>query len=127
MTDVERAYRNYDRAKFVLQVAAVLMLALALSLLLLNSAQARAQRSRQLALARLLVECTTPPADRKPPVVVKDPGSDCYTRALREQGKAVSTIGDLSIVAATCGAAHPGDIPATRTCVERGLAQQDAP
>lgn len=67
----------------------------------------------------LLIECTTAPADRVPPA---DPSpADCYLRGEARTAAAVSQIGDLSIVAAACGAAHPGDVPATRACVERAI------
>lgn len=125
MTDVERAYRRYDRAKLVLLVAVAVMVLAALGILLYNSATARAQRANQLQLARLLVECTTAPADRKPPVTIRHAASDCYTRNLARQADVIgSPAGPLKpyiVLAATCGAAHPGNPDATQACVEKEL------
>lgn len=122
---VERAYRRYDIAKLLLLILAVILILAALSILLYNSATARAQRQKQIEVAQLLVECTTPPGDRKPPVKVTDEQADCYTRNLERQaqvlGDPAAPINDVSIIAAACGAAHPGDITATRACVLRGL------
>ena len=77
---------------------------------------ATAQRADSRAILRALVECTTPPEERHPPVKITDPSNDCYARSLRQQGKAVTDLSQYSIVAAACGAAHPGDTPATYRC-----------
>lgn len=104
-----------------------------LALLLDGAGTARDQRSAQLAqgaqtkaLARLLVECTTAPQFREP---AEDPekvaGSDCYARQQAATadfvGEPSGPINSVTVIAAACGASHPGDIPGTRACVERGL------
>lgn len=126
--DVERAYRRYDVAKLILLVAVAVMVLAALGLLLYSSAAARAQRANQLQLAQLLVECTTAPQFRQPPVKAADlPSSDCYSRQQAQQADVIgSPAGPLKpyiVLAATCGAAHPGDPDATQACVEDALAR----
>lgn len=70
----------------------------------------------------LLIECTTPPEERVPPL--RHAGaSDCYVRSQARTGEVVGQVGDISVIAAACGAANPGDIPATRECVEEGLSR----
>ena len=82
------------------------------------------QNARNGAATRdLLVECVIAPEEREPPVVVKDPERDCYTRGINRQGNAIQSLSSVSIVAAACGAAHPGDVVATRACVEKELAR----
>jgi hypothetical protein len=67
----------------------------------------------------LLVECVIPPEEREPPA--DEVKGDCYVRSQARTGQAVGQISDLSILAAACGAAHPGDVPATRECVEKAM------
>lgn len=65
----------------------------------------------------LLIECNTPPGDRNPPITI-DPTkktTDCYTRYQQN----IVTINDISVAAAACGAANPGNVPATRNCVTK--------
>jgi hypothetical protein len=68
----------------------------------------------------LLVECTTSPDERHPPVL-QPKEDDCYLRSRNETGTVVTQINKVSIVAAACGSAHPGDVAATQRCVEEGL------
>lgn len=70
----------------------------------------------------LLVECTTPPSERHPPkrVDVGDQG-DCYNRNQLATGQAVSQVSTISIAAAACGAANPGNVAATEACVSKAL------
>ena len=69
------------------------------------------------AQSRILVECTTPPEARTPPNTHPSP-NDCYTLSKQRTDQFIGSISEVSIAAAACGAAHPGDIPATRRCVE---------
>lgn len=82
------------------------------------------QNRVMIATSDLIAECAIPPEERKPPVLPASEDNDCYERSLRQQGEAVDTISSVSIVAAACGAANPGDVPATRMCVERTLKAQ---
>jgi hypothetical protein len=73
---------------------------------------------------QLLIDCTTAPALRDPPVLHPKP-TDCY---LRQQSSAAALVGQpsgpintVAVAAAACGAAHPGDVAATRICVLRSL------
>lgn len=73
----------------------------------------------------LLVECVIPPEERVPPL--KRPGgTDCFTRSQQRLADGIKQIARdnraISAVAAACGAAHPGDIPATKACVDKALA-----
>jgi hypothetical protein len=70
----------------------------------------------------LLVECTIPPSERTPPVEVRESSRDCFTRNQERLARSVGQISDISVVAAACGAANPGDVKATRQCVEEALA-----
>ena len=82
------------------------------------------QNARDGAATRgLLIECTIAPDERQPPVVVKDPDRDCYSRGISRQGSAIQSLSSVSIVAAACGAAHPGDVVATRKCVDLELSR----
>lgn len=68
----------------------------------------------------LIVECTTAPADREPPVVDPSP-LDCF---LRQEARSATTVGGLTsyvVAAAACGAAHPGDVTGTRRCTTSAL------
>lgn len=124
MTDeakVARAYRHYDTAKLALQVVCVILLLGIGGWLVYRDGQAEEQRANSRAVLQILAECTTPPSERRPPVKVTDPADDCYTRNVARTGQVVGQIGDLSILAAACGAANPGDVPATRQCVETAM------
>jgi hypothetical protein len=81
----------------------------------------RALTSASSANTKLLVECTTPPAARKPPIEhpLKD---DCYIRSQQQSAGAINDISAITVAAAACGASHPGDVDGTRACVERELA-----
>ena len=117
---VAAAYRRYDVAKMVLQVAAVLLLLGIGAFQLWQESRAEQQRANSRAVLQILAECTTPPEERQPPVTEPDP-DDCYVRSNARTGKVVGQIGDLSILAAACGAANPGDVAATRRCVETAM------
>lgn len=104
-------------------VAALVMMSVAVLLLLGNSTEAKKQRETQAATLRVLVECTTPPALRNPPEKHVKP-DDCFVRQQAATADFAAANGPLSPLlgaAAACGAAHPGDIPATRACVLKGL------
>lgn len=94
---------------------------LAMLLLLVHGAmRAEQQRADLKRVLGVLVECTTDPAERKD-AKVRPGEDDCYIRQQNRTAAAVGQIGDLSVIAAACGAANPGDIPATRACVEKAL------
>jgi hypothetical protein len=95
-----------------LLASAVVLLLVSLAFLVNNARDGAATRA-------LLVECTIPPDQRTPPV--DDIKGDCYVRSQARTGEAVGQISNLSILAATCGAAHPGDVNATRDCVEKAM------
>jgi hypothetical protein len=124
---VERARVRYLRVVTALVLVtavtlgwAVLTLLAATRELVALNATADRQRAELVALNELVVECVTPPEKRFPPVDKPKP-SDCYTRNNARTGEVVGQIGNLSIIAASCGAAHPGDVPATRRCTEKVL------
>lgn len=102
--------------KVALGVAVVAML------VLLTVLMVRAEDERELLVAQgnLMIACTTPPGERVPPEL-DPPADDCYLRSQARTADAVARIGDLSVLAAACGAAHPADVPATRRCVEEAL------
>ena len=79
------------------------------------------QNERVIALSNLLTECTTPPEERHPPVKLGPRVDDCYLRTARQAAAQVGEIGNLSTIAAACGAANPGDIPKTRECVDTAI------
>jgi hypothetical protein len=111
----QQKVRIYGGALLIGLFAAVTVLLISALYFLVKNAQAGAETRA------LLVECVIPPSERTPPVEVRNPDNDCYARSVNRQGQAIGQIGDLSILAAACGSAHPGDIPATRACVEKGL------
>jgi len=79
------------------------------------------QNEQVIGLSELLTECTTPPEERHPPVQLGPRVDDCFLRTERQQAESVGEIGNLSTIAAACGAANPGDIPKTRECVDRAI------
>ena len=76
--------------------------------------------------AELLIECTTSPGDRTPPVYSASP-TDCYLRGELRTAAAVARVKELTVIASACGAANPGDVPATRQCVEKALNNEETP
>jgi len=74
----------------------------------------------------LLVECVTPPGLRTPPEDHPRP-DDCYVRSQTQQGDVIGEpkagINTVSVAAAACGAAHPGDVPATLRCTRKAVGQ----
>jgi len=110
-----------------LLVTLVVLLAIAVSgslivLFLQNNKLSDLARSNQND-SRLLIECTTPPELRDPPVVIDPEKSalDCYTRTRAETGQVVKNVRSISIAAAACGSAYPGDVKATEACVNKTL------
>jgi len=108
-------------------LAALTLVAIVAALIFLvnlggNGEQQRKQllnQGRQITnLSTLLAECTIPPEERTPPVELKVGARDCYQRSIDARAQDVGLIGDISVIAAACGAANPGDIPATRLCVK---------
>jgi hypothetical protein len=85
---------------------------------------AQQSRDAQLKALRLLVECTTPPQERKPPEP-NPKADDCYVRSQRAQagilGEPKGPINTVAVAAAACGAAHPGDVPATLLCTKAAM------
>lgn len=80
-----------------------------------------AQESRD-----LLIECITPPELRVPPNP-KPPASDCWVRSHAQQddllGEPKGPINAVTVAAAACGAANPGDVPATLRCTREAVAR----
>ncbi len=56
----------------------------------------------------LIISCTTP-------------SGACYKESQSRTGEVVGSINEVSIAAAACGAAHPGDVEATEACVRKTL------
>lgn len=120
-TTLEIAHARYEWAKNVLTILTAIAVLVALALLIWLAFIGQHDRIVIKRLVARVTECTTPPEERVPPVLVNDPKNDCYARALRQQGQAVSTISSVSVIAAACGAANPGDVPSTKACVEKEL------
>lgn len=132
---VAKSRLRWYRTIGIVAIITCLMTLYALALILDSSKKAHEQRNEQLtqgaqtrALARLLVECTTAPQFRQPPEDLKKvPANDCYTRQQKAGadfvGQPAGPINTVTVIAAACGAQNPGDIRATRACVERGLAR----
>lgn len=95
------------------------------SLLLGNSDSAKHQRADQIALSERIIECTTRPDLREPPVATEDlPANDCYKQQQAGAADFASPTGPFGVlvaVSSACGSAHPGDIPATQACVVKAL------
>ena len=112
MTDLEirasQARRRYDIAKLVLETVALGMLAVVLVYLAVIATRIAAVQKDSIKRGDEIQSCTTP-------------GEPCYERAQAQQRAAVSSINQVAIVAAACGAEHPGDVKATQTCVEKEL------
>lgn len=116
---VAAKYTRAGRAQTILILFTSVCVIAALGLLMYNSTIAKASRSDQEQALQLLIECTTAPALRDPPET-HVPKTDCYTR--QQDASATFTAPDspyasLIGAAASCGAAHPNDIPATLQCV----------
>lgn len=119
MSEVHDAYRRYDIAKMVLAIVTVVFVAAALLLLCVVALQNRANGD-------LLVECTTAPEVRQPPVKHPAP-TDCYVRTHAETddivGEPAGPINEVVVLAAACARVLPNDTEAEiRACVEKGLA-----
>jgi len=118
--------RLWVQAVLVFAVVTTLVLTSIGTVVLLRNSQ-RAAKDRRVAAAslRLLVECTTAPAQRIPPER-HVPADDCYLRQQKAAGAFTDPTGPLAALvaaAAACGSAHPGDIPATRGCIVKGLSR----
>ena len=115
---------------FLYGLVALTLVAIVASLVFLVNLGADSERSRALivkqnrqviGLSELLTECTTPPEERHPPVKLGPRVDDCFLRSARQQAEIAGEIGNLSTIAAACGAANPGDILKTRECVDRAI------
>jgi hypothetical protein len=118
--DLSRRTLRIRALAFVFGGAAIVAM---LGLLVVNSSTGLAARSTNAKSLRLLVECTTAPELRDPPEH-NVPASDCYSRQQKAQASFTAPDGpfaSLVAAAAACGAAHPGDIAATQTCIVEGL------
>lgn len=92
-----------------------------------GAASAREQRAEQIKLSKRIIECTTRPDLRTPPVKLADlPKGDCYRQQQASAADFASPqgpFGQLIITSAACGAANPGDDKATLACVVKALKQ----
>ena len=131
MTDmhVSPNQRLYAGA-FLYGLVALTLVAIVASLVFLVDLGASSEQQRDLVvkqnrqvigLSKLLTECTTPPEERHPPVQLGPRVDDCFLRTQRQAAAQVGEIGNLSTIAAACGAANPGNIPKTRECVDRAI------
>jgi hypothetical protein len=121
VSTVDNAYRRYDIAKLSLQVLTV-VLVLAALFVLIKVALVNQENGR------LLVECTTAPSLREPPVKEPKP-SDCYVRTQAQQADVIGVpsgpINEVVVLAAACARQAPNDTEAEiRACVEEGLASR---
>lgn len=116
-----RVYRATVVAMVVASLATIVVTAWAL---LIQNQKITELAKLNKANSDLLVQCTTAPGDRRPPVDTDD-AADCYVRSQRQTGRVVSNISSISIAAAACGAAHPGDVKATEACVNATLAREE--
>lgn len=80
------------------------------------------------ALAQRILECTTPPALRKQPES-KPRADDCYVRSQASTtellGEPSGPINAVTVAAAACGAANPGDVAATLRCTRKAVGDID--
>lgn len=125
-------YDRLSRRAAVYRATVMFLAAVAIATIAVTAFALLVQNQRITELAKLnkansdlLVECTTAPTDRKPPTESDSP-TDCYVRSQRQTGKVVSNISSISIAAAACGAANPGDVKATEACVKETLAREDS-
>lgn len=88
--------------------------------------EAQVQRDGIEQVLGVLIECTTDPAERKT-AAVKPGEDDCYVRQQKRLESLVGPLEDLSVIAAACGAANPGNIPSTRQCVEKAITDKETP
>lgn len=119
-TDVARAYRQYDAARIALEVFTMLIV-LAMMGVLIKVALVNQENGR------LLVECTTDPALREPPVRNPKP-SDCYVRDQARQaglvGDPEAPINNVVILASACARQPTNDTAREiQDCVVEGLAE----
>jgi hypothetical protein len=71
----------------------------------------------------LLVQCTTPPEQRVPPVKItpENRNKDCYARAQQRILDGDSANQAVIIAAAACGSAHPGNPVETERCMKSAI------
>lgn len=93
--------RRYLQA--ILAIAAVVAIIVLTVLGVVWVSLEKAEEQRQ-----LIVSCTTP-------------SGECFKRNNARTNEVVGSINDVSIAAAACGAAHPGDVKATESCVRLTL------
>lgn len=132
MTEVEEGLSHRTRAlgaaakAFAGGAMVVLIIVTSLSVFRLEHLEKVAAKERDLIADQtsLIIECTTAPQERTPPVYSANP-KDCFVRGEVRRSDTVRRIGDLSAIAAACGAATPGNIPATRQCVEKAINDQE--
>lgn len=120
---VLRRQSIYQKLEMVLILLLMVAAAGSLSVLYLQNNKLTELANSANANSALLVECTTPPELRHPPVVIDASGTaaDCYVRTRAETGQVVQNIRTISIAAAACGAANPGNVKATEACVSKTL------
>lgn len=105
---------RYNRAKlrYLRLVTALAIITLALVLTGVARLNGVADSNRE--TVRVIRDCT-------------DPQGQCFRDAAKRQaaiiGDPAAPINNVTILAAACGAANPGDVPRTRACVLRGLAR----
>lgn len=100
---------------------ATLVLVIAAGIYLVRiSAAGEKQRVLLVNQNTLLIQCNIPPGERVPPLKSVGP-TDCFTRSKATSERRVSIVTDVSILAAACGSAYPGDVAATRKCVDLAL------
>lgn len=121
---IEQSRLRYERVKAGAVVVTAILIALGVARLNGIADDNRATNVSTSTAVKLLVECTTNPAERTPPVT-KPAADDCYVRQQKGTADIVGVpagqLSPLTYISAACGAANPGDIPATRACLEKGL------
>jgi hypothetical protein len=120
---VLRRQTTHQRLQNILYLLLVVAVSCALLVLYLQNLKLADLANSTRASAGILVQCTTPPELRHPPVVLDEEGAaaDCYARTRAETGQVVANIRTISIAAAACGAAYPGNVKATEDCVNKTL------
>lgn len=105
----------YRAALFGIGAGALVLMAASLIYLVQVAQEAKAQRV-------LLIECTTAPELREPPLLDPAP-SDCFLRARAETAdRTVGAINNVVVLAAACARRPDIDTAAEiRACVEEGL------
>lgn len=120
---VLRRQTTHQKLQNTLFILLFIVVALSLVVVYLQFSRLTSLANSNRTYAQILVECTTPPELRHPPVVIKkgEGAQDCYTRSKAATGAVVQDIRTISIAAAACGAKFPGDVNATESCVNKTL------